>query len=43
MCGYSRSYICGDVLVRLDGIWVMLLNVVAGTSILSTTDDLDNV
>ena len=43
VCGYSRSYICGNVLVRLDGIHVMLTCVVVGTLILSTTNDLENV
>ena len=43
MCGCSGSYICGVMLVNLDSIWVMLTNVVASTSILSTSDDLDNV
>ena len=43
VCRCSGSYICGDMLVRLDSIWVMLANVVVGTSVLSTTDDLDNV
>ena len=31
------------MLVRLDGIWVTLMNVVVGMLILSTTDDLDDV
>ena len=43
VCGCNRSYIGGDVLVKLDGIWVVLTNVVMGTSILSTANDLDNV
>ena len=43
VCGCSRSYICGDVLVRLDRVWVMFTNVVVGMSLLSTTHDLDCV
>ena len=31
------------MLVRLDGIWVTFMYVVAGMLILSTTNDLDNV
>ena len=43
VCGCSGSYICGDMFVKLDSIWVMLMNVVMSTSILSTADDLDDV
>ena len=41
--GCSGSYICGNMLVRLDGIWVMLANVVMSMSVFPTTNDLDNV
>ena len=43
VCGCSRSYTCGDALVRLDGIWMTFAYVVLGTLILSTTNDLDKV
>ena len=43
VCGCRRSYICVDVLVKPDGIWVTVTNVVTGTSILSITNDLDIV
>ena len=39
----SRSYICGDMLVGLNGIQVTLTYVVKGMLILSTANDLDNV
>ena len=43
VCGCSGSYICGDMLVQLDSIWVMLMNVVMSMLILSTANNLDNV
>ena len=43
VCGCSGSYICGDMLVRFDSIWVTLMDVVIGAPILSSADDLDNV
>ena len=43
VCGCSRSYTCGYVLVRLGGIWMTFAYVVVGTLIFSTTNDLDKV
>ena len=41
--GIAGATFYGDMLVRLGSIWVMLTNVVMCTSILFTTNDLDNV